>query len=277
MVSALRGAALVLLLGVLVAPSIPAQSSLSDRLGDVTFPQVLVTVGPTQIVVQLNSGAISGQTASDLRRCMDNHTSCPDNSLRLAGSAGNKNSQVETGEIQNFETLILFGLGTAGGQIGEFRNALRALVKIDGKTASAVRFEGLTFQNAGGAITSTTTISVFMRVALPFSGTGSGTSHRVEVQRAESDIEFAQRIAVRGAAGWEIAKSSIQPSSMQAYYADGAIAGSQQQFQSSEPLAFDIRKVDEGTPAWVWWTTGSLGLLAAAGGGGYWWFRRTKV
>lgn len=243
-----------------------AGQTVSDRLADLRFAEIVVTVGPTDVGIDAHGGNLAGATASDLRKCLDK-ANCPDSRLEAA-SRGNGDGRVEQTEVDALEVNAVVGLNAAlafggSGALADFGRQLRDLVRIDGGGPMNVQIETLDLAGATGSITSTNAIQVRLLVKVTFE-TADEDRHDVAIARAAADIDMAERIVVKPATGWTIEQDSITPESMKARYSGGSIQGTQAQMQGTEPLGFTIED-STGLPVWGWIVIGGLSLLVAAG------------
>lgn len=255
---------LAVLLLSLLAPA-ASGATLAERLVDLDFPSVVLTVGGQTMELDAHDAKVTGQTASDVRKCIDN-SNCIDPQVRQA-SVGNADGTVTQDEVDGFSERALFalnGLLLASQDPGfvEFRNRLRDLVRIDGTSPSALEIIVLHLGDATGSITSTAAISVSFTVRGEFDNVDKGKRHTITISRQEADTNFTKRLTIRAASGWSIDEESISPPTMSTYFADGEFSGSQQDFESTTPLTFDIQKTG-GFSTTTWFILISLLLLLA--------------
>ena len=261
--------ALVLAL-VLFVPFASAQS-LPDRLAGLTFTEVVFTVAGDTIDLGANRGSLSGNTASDLRHCIDN-SNCPDRNLASL-SEGNGDGTADADEVRRFQAKAVFALNILGGDVGEFKQTLGELVKVDGTTFGNVQFTSLDLEGAEGTIGSTAPVFASLGVRVEFPNAPKGRTHTVLVERTASDLDLATRVIVRPAKGWSIVQDSVQPVDMRGRWADGELVGTQDQFEGEEPLAFQIKQKSATNPWLV--GLGALFLLAVAVAA-FVWVRRNR-
>jgi len=236
--------------------------SVSDRLGELHFPEITITVGPDVVDVAASDASLAGQGASDLRHCID-RSNCPDSSLQAA-SNGNGNGNVESGEVDAFEANAISGLNIAlalgGGSFAEFGDALRQLVTIDGSPARQASVERFEIDEAEGSVGSAARVLVSFTLRIQYPGVNDANHHTVSIARSESGLDLADRIVVAPAGGWRIKEDSIAPAGLQAHYNDGRISGSQRELEGPEPLTFELEK-KAGLSGWGWFLLISLLLL----------------
>lgn len=259
------GLTVVALVFLLVAPAVGAQSqpSLAQRLGDLRFPEIIVSIDPTIIEFSAERGTITGQTASDLRRCIDKHSTCPDSTI--AGiSDGDADGFVDEAEVDGFSGALQAGLNFMGGSIAEFRRNLRELATIDGHGADSASFSEIRIEGAEGSITKTDTVFFTIQVQAKFPEVEDADQHRITMQREQSDLDLADRIVVRSGDGWSLPRDSIRPQDLRTLHRDDSITGTQEQLEGTEPMSFDIEKRADGGSPWLW----VISLLLVAGGAG---------
>lgn len=254
-----------------LAPPAASQDSLLDQLADLRFPEVTLTVSPTLIQVDGAQATVSGETASDLRKCIDN-SDCPEPLLARA-STGNGDGVVTSDEAQDFSIAAKAGLNIAGGPVAEFRDSIKQLVTIDDVAAERVEFRRFEIANAEGPVRSTGPIQITLLLHVAFPEAGSSRTHHVRILRDRSDIELADRIVVHTGKGWTLEKNTIEPEGMRLYYHDGEIAGTQSQLQGSDPLTFSIERAGLSTGGWI----ALVSLLLVAGGLGAFYLARRRL
>lgn len=248
-----------------------AQASLIQRLRELHFPEVAVIVAPKLVEVVAEDATLSGGTASDLRRCIDD-TECPEK-LLADRSRGDGDGTVEAKEVADYEDSLRFVANLAGANLWDYFDVVRRLVSIDGHPPKSVKVTVLELEGAEGDVTSTSPIGVSLRLEADFSLVESADRHEIRFARNVLNLTLTDRIVVRPGAGWEIPGDSIEPEAMRRLYAGGRISGSQREVGGVEPLTFEIEE-RSGLPAWGWALL--LLVVAGAGGAGYWWWRTQR-
>lgn len=263
---------LVASLALLVAatPTVQGQS-LADRLAELHFDDLIITIAPKSTAFEANGGTLTSNTARDLRRCIDN-TNCPDS--QLAGiSPGNRDGSVTRDEVDEFEQIARDMLNFLGGDIKEFRDLFGEFVSVDDQGATKVEITDLQLRDAEGSVSSTQTIHVSFRLVAEYGGVGGGDSHSVRVHRDAPAVDIVSSITIRPGSGWKIKEDSILPPSMQAFFDGSQFSGSQSQMQGTEPVTFTLESTGGGSLG-LWLLI--LGLLAVGGGFGFYWWKRRK-
>jgi len=253
--------AIAVVIGLLLVPGASAQSFI-DQLAEFHFEAVQLTVGPSDVTLEAQRTAITGDAAQSLRACLDDRDQCPQYIDSM--SAGNKDGTVSPAEVDAVTRGIVDALSALRFETIEALKAqLADLVRVDEAKPQDLRLATLRFDGAAGPVSSRATIyaAVAVRGTMDL---GGASSHHVQITRAVSDLNITNHLVVAAAHGWTIDQASIQPQAMQKLYADGRLQGDQSDFESSQPLAFDIHKTGAG--AWIWWLSGGLLLLLVAAG-----------
>lgn len=236
-------------------------ATLMEELTNAHFGLVTLTVNWNRVDVAGADWPIPGEAASELRKCMDNKD-CPDSNLASLGSAGNGDGQVTKDEVAEFAEALNDLIGLAP-QAKDFRERLSQFIKLDDKRPNRILFDGFVFRNAEGPVASTQTIFLSVKAHGEFDGIGEMDAHKVEIQRTTSQLNMTDRIVIKTARGWSIDASTIAPADMAKYYADGRLSGTQDEFESPQPMTFLIQ---EKSVAGGWVVALSVaGLLAGAG------------
>lgn len=162
-----------------------------------------------------------------------------------------------------------------GGQGLEFAETLRAIANVDGQGARIAAVERFEIGRAEGDIGSTVPLQLSFTLRFEFPDVADAGRHTIQIMRAGSGIDIADRIVLRAAEGWTIREDSIRPSNLRAYYRDGEVSGSQSELEGTEPLTFEIEK-GGGLSEWIWFGLASL-LLLLLGAAIYAWNKRRKV
>jgi hypothetical protein len=271
-----RFVAALVVLALLPAPSGAAQT-LQEQFQDLRFARLVFTVGwdtereRGNVLVSAEDLVIRGEGASDLRHCIDGGD-CPMPDLRMAASGANRDGQVSSGEAQNFADNLKVGLSLYE-DFQEIQRNLRGLIKIDDQSATSAPLTGLRLDGATGPVTSTTPIRISITITVFYATTTSASQHNIWMQRTESDLTIADQIVVQAARDWRIKEDSIQPSAMQARFSDDKLVGSQQDFESRDPLTFTIEERPSGPSGWMLWLS-ILAVVGAAAGAGIYIMRR---
>jgi hypothetical protein len=251
---------------VAIAPSAAAQDS---GFGEIRFARVVFTVGPEAVHVAAEGMAVQGQSAADWRECMDGGE-CPIRDLEaLVG--GNEDGNVGGDEVKDFEETLLLGVNSVA-EFRNYRDTLKVLVRVDGKSASTMIFTMIDLKGAEGPVTSTSPFTVDVGLEGAFQAAEADT-HTVAFERTESELTLTDRIVIQAAGGWKLLDASVEPASMQSLVRDGRLEGDQEDFEGTEPLTFEIEKAS-GVGAWIWIVGGLLVAALAAVAGVIIWQRQ---
>lgn len=261
----------LLALAALLTPGASGQSLLS-QLGDVHFPLITFQVAWNRLQVTGSDMEIRGSTASDLRQCIDGRD-CPDPNVG-ALSGGDGDGTVTRPEVNAFTQALRDVIGL-NAEAKAFKSTVRQLITIDDQAPSRIEFEEFDLRNADRPATSDETIFFTVRLGADFDAVAEEKSHTVKLVRSETALTIADRIVVQAARGWRINADSISPPAEQRLYQGGELSGSQQDFESAEPLAFNIESTQSGPGALGW--TLILAALVAAGLAAAWFARRRRL
>lgn len=264
-------AAALVVVGVLLVPGVAAQQDLEEALSDMRFEEVELVVGPDAVAFNAKQFHVQGDAAQQFRACVDGNDQCPIAELR--GLLGNGDGTVSEQEVADFRDLVL-GLWSNVPEIRAFVESLKPLVQIDRRPADVIGLQDLAVDGAEGPTASTATIIFDFTIRADYRSTIEGERHDVQVERVEQDITLADRIVVRAADGWKINEDSIAPANMAALYDDGELVGSQDSFESEQPLSFQI---EESNSAALLWAASGVVLAAAAGITAFFVYKRRKA
>ncbi|MBI2078875.1 MAG: hypothetical protein HYT80_10995 [Euryarchaeota archaeon] len=215
---------------------------------------------------------IRGEGARDLRECMDGGD-CPIPELRSAASASNEDGELSRDEVDSFAFNLAVGLRVYQ-DMKVIQQNVKGLVKVDDKVPGSAILTDVRIHGAVGDVASVEPLSIDAVITATFGTVKAASTHKVWVQRTESNLTVADEIIVEGGKNWRIVESSIQPASVQSFYSDGRLQGSQGAFESRDPLTFTLEYHKETSTATI--VGGSLLALAAvgAGAGVYLWRRK---
>lgn len=259
------------LVGLAVAALIPfapvaTAQSLEQEFEELHFREFLLSVywddrnKKATMVATGKDHRIDGAAASGLRYCIDNdEDDCPIEELLIAANGNDNDGEVLSDEVRNFEENLKEGLRLSP-EVQEIVSNVRGIAKVDDLSVTSAGLTAIRLHDAEGDVASQRSIGVDAEVTGTFGRVQAANRHDVWIQRRESDLTLADTITVTGGRNWRIVSDSIEPVQMRQYFKGGRLTGTQDEFESTEPLTFTIEyhKKSPG-PELV----GILGVLAA--------------
>lgn len=273
-----------LVLGLLLLVPDASAQTLRERLEEFHFETLVFTFtwetpdndqdGRAIVFVDGMDLLLEGEAARDLRRCIDGQE-CVVPQLQLASAGADRDGNVDSDELETFETTVLLGINSQSETKAYLAN-MRGIVSIDGQSPSSASVTDLQLENALGSTDSTETVHLNMQATAKWNRlVAAADTHEVSMRRAETNFTVADRVEVRGGQNWRIKEETIQPAPMAQFFDAGRLQASQEEFESTEPLTFTIEFHEDKTAGYIMW--GSLTLAAIGAGAGFVWWRRHKV
>jgi hypothetical protein len=252
------------LLLVLLVPPVQA-SALGDELNEVRFERFVFTFtwnkedDLANVVVDAKDLILEGDAARELRSCIDGG-SCAVPGLSAAAAESDTDGDVTEEEVESFALYVQTGMQSGRvEQLRQIKDDLKKMVKFDNYVASSLQVADLKIRDAEGGVGSTEPISISVSIIGTFPAAEPADSHKIWIQRRQANFTVADQFIVQAGKGWRINEDSIKPDSAASLFDDGKFAGTQDEFESTEPLQFDLQKAKK-SPGW-----GLLGSLSALG------------
>lgn len=278
----MRRALAALAAAVLLLPPAGSAQSLEEELAEFHFERVVFTITEVSdedgskdqyVLANAENLVIEGEAARDLRHCIDGQE-CRVPALGFAAAGADRDGTVSRQEVENFAETVLIGVASRP-EVRNFLQNLKALIKIDDKEATSPALTGLEIDEAEGSIDSTDRILLSVSAAAKYATVVPADTHSVWMRRSSTNFTIADEIVVAPGSNWRIVEDSVQPDSMRQFLGDGRFTGTQEEFESTEPLQFTVEY--HKSNAATYFLLGSLSLLAVGGAGGFFWWRRRKV
>ncbi|HLE47556.1 MAG TPA: hypothetical protein VI818_04595 [Candidatus Thermoplasmatota archaeon] len=270
--------AFALAAALLLVPGAQAQS-LEEQFADFHFKRVRFTFSwdddrkVANMYARAEDLEIRGEGARDLRECIDGGE-CPLPDLGRAAAASTKDGEITREELDSFTFNLETGLRLYD-DVKAIQQNVKGIVKVDDKTAGSAILTDVQIDGAVGEVNSGDSLHLHATITATFGTVKPASTHKVWMQRTQSNLTIADEIVVEGGKNWRIVEASIEPATMGGFFDDGRLQGSQDEFESRDPLVFTVEYHKESSTALM--VGGSVVVLAAAAGAGAFYLRRRKV
>lgn len=201
-----------------------------------TGPEGSGDEGGSALDISADKLQVAGESAVDLRHCIDGKPDCSYHQAIRPFYTGNQNGWVEASEVANFSVLAPLGVSREP-KIANVTQLVQHNIKVDGLEGNKPRVSRVVFTGADGSIDRPDPISLFVLISVTYENDKKAKSHTIETadfDLAREDLTYTRAVwAHESERRWHWAAQRTGPESARGFVTAEGWSSGQGDFESA--------------------------------------------